>query len=119
MRRTTLVALLIPGTTFLGGAGVGDDRITPGPSRDRVEAGRGDDIIFARDSRRDEIDCGRDSTRCSPIASTTSPTTARSFAGREGAERQPQVVVDRAQRDLRRAPASSCNYGITRVGRRR
>lgn len=38
--------------------GPGNDRITPGPGRDHVDAGGGNDRVFARDGRRDVIDCG-------------------------------------------------------------
>lgn len=37
----------------------GNDSITPGPGRDTVFGGSGNDMILARDGERDAIDCGR------------------------------------------------------------
>ena len=49
---------------MLGGAG--NDRLTLGPGRDRVDAGGGDDSVLGRDGARSTIECGTGEDAASP-----------------------------------------------------
>ena len=60
-----------PGNDAVSG-GAGNDAAYGGPGTDSVKGGAGNDIIFARDGRRDVIDCGpgRDIATVDPIDRT-------------------------------------------------
>ena len=62
--------------------GSSNDEIFPGNGDDDVDAGAGNDLIYARDTDGvDYIDCGEGSTRWRPYTATTGPRQLRESLG--------------------------------------